>query len=81
MSDLISRQAAGTVQTEGEKTMIQINIDMPKSCLECPCSHGYAESPFWDVRCNLLWRHIEESETDRRQEDCPLKEVKDDEID
>lgn len=59
--------------------MIQIDIDMPKSCLGCPCSHGYDDSPFWDVWCMLLHRYIAEFETDRRQEDCPLKEVRDDE--
>ena len=55
--------------------MIQIDIPMPESCLGCPCSHGYSDSPFWDVWCEPLQRYIDEKETDRRQEDCPLKKV------
>lgn len=58
--------------------MIQIDMKMPKSCLECPCSHVYSDSPFWDVWCEPLQLYIDEKETNRRQEDCPLKEVKDD---
>ena len=57
------------------KTMIQIDIDMPKSCLRCMLAQSYTDSPFWDVWCRPLERYIEERETGKRQKDCPLREV------
>lgn len=68
-----------TALLEKGKTMIQIDMPMPKSCLGCPCSHGYSDSPFCDVWCEPLGRYIDEMQTGKRQDDCPLKEVKDDE--
>ena len=57
--------------------MIQIDIDMPTSCLGCVFAQGYADSPFWDVYCKPLQRYIDENQVLRRQNDCPIKEVKD----
>ena len=55
--------------------MIQIDTKIPNSCLRCICSRTFSESPFWDCYCIPLQRHIREHESDRRQKDCPLKEV------
>lgn len=60
--------------------MIQIDIDMPERCLECVCLKLDKESPFFDGWCALLRRMVNDwAVRSRRQEDCPLKEVKDDE--
>lgn len=69
---------AFAMNSQKGKTMIQIDIDMPKSCLECICAQPYADSPFWDVWCRPLGRYIDERQTGIRQLDCPLKEVKSD---
>lgn len=55
--------------------MILIDIPMPRCCLNCECANSYADSPFWDVYCKPLQRYIDESQTEHRQDDCPLKEV------
>lgn len=55
--------------------MILIDIPMPRCCLNCVCANSYADSPFWDVYCKPLQRYIDESQTEHRQDDCPLKEV------
>lgn len=65
---------AFAMNSQKGKTMIQIDIDMPKSCLECICAQPYAD---WDVWCRPLWRYIDELQTGIRQPDCPLEEVKD----
>jgi hypothetical protein len=46
--------------------MIQIDIEMPKYCYDCPCHNGE------NGRCNI----IGDSTYDKRPFDCPLKEVK-----
>lgn len=52
--------------------MIKIDIEMPESCAECPCSCAdyYAEA----ISCNLLdlLPMTFEDAADGRLEDCPL---------
>lgn len=55
--------------------MLKIDMPMPKSCLMCALAQSYADSPFWDVWCKPLQRYIDERDTNRRQKDCPLREV------
>ena len=70
---------AFAMNLQNGETMIQIDIPMPKSCLECMLAQSYADSPFWDVWCGPLCRYIDERQTGIRQLDCPLKEVESDE--
>lgn len=46
--------------------MVQIDIEMPKYCYDCPCHNGE------NGRCNITG----DSTYDKRPFDCPLKEVK-----
>lgn len=66
---------AFAMNLQNGETMIQIDIPMPESCLECICAQPFADSPFWDVWCKPLQRYIDERDTNRRQKDCPLREV------
>ena len=55
--------------------MIQIDIEMPKGCIDCPCS-AFSLS---GVSCNTIAGESlfkREFVTDKRPECCPLKEVK-----
>ena len=56
--------------------MIRIDIPMPENCLACPFGPTDEESPFFDVWCTLLKRMVAEYETKKRQEDCPIKQVR-----
>ena len=49
-----------------EKAMVQIDIEMPIYCYDCPCHNGE------NGRCNITG----DSTYDKRPFDCPLKEVK-----
>ena len=46
--------------------MVQIDIEMPIYCYDCPCHNGE------NGRCNITG----DSTFDKRPFDCPLKEVK-----
>lgn len=46
--------------------MVQIDIEMPIYCYDCPCHNGE------NGRCNITG----DSTYDKRPFDCPLKEVK-----
>ena len=50
--------------------MIQLNIDMPETCADCPCNDDY-------YRCGATGNEFDfPSFNDRRMDDCPLIEVK-----
>lgn len=54
--------------------MIQIDIDMPKSCVDCPC--GDAQDGWCYVHNEVLERTENGyPSTETRPECCPLKEV------
>lgn len=51
--------------------MIQIDMEMPKNCDECPCSYDY-------IYCMVGKKKIDlETSGEKRMDFCPLKEVKD----
>ena len=68
--------------------MIQIDIEMPKTCNDCPCSY-FTEGAYSDY-CQVLNRRFDK-ETEKklicglpsgeykRQEWCPLKESEEEE--
>lgn len=72
--------------------MIQIDMEMPKSCDECPCviytaeekkAIGYCNTSNEDYYCKALDRFMEYDKVDGgvdilgKPNDCPLKEVND----
>lgn len=65
---------------KGEYKMIKINMDMPRTCSECPFYSGYK----WGLCLasnNHIWDRFDFNETyvtEYRHEDCPLQEVYDD---
>jgi hypothetical protein len=57
--------------------MIQINMDLPKSCEECPCCQPDAHH--WFYSCGVTGEDVMDSEykhvLEHRPQWCPIKEV------
>lgn len=52
--------------------MVQIDMEMPRSCYDCPCCYDL-------IYCNLSQCGVDqETAHEKRPDWCPLKEVKDD---
>ena len=56
--------------------MIQIDIEMPKSCADCPLCHCKGKDDPWNYYCSITMDDINIEEWDNiRYNTCPLKEV------
>lgn len=75
--------------------MLQIDLEMPKNCGDCPCciytaeekqAIGYCNTSNDDYYCKILGRFMEYDQVDGGVDilgkpfDCPLKEVNADEV-
>ena len=52
--------------------MIQIDIDMPNSCNDCPFTY---EDSYLKDKCQLTFNEVWHISKDKRDEKCPLIEV------
>ncbi len=52
---------------------LNLNIDMPENCIDCPCNY---ECRFWIVTEDKRDLKLEDEYYIRREEWCPLEEVK-----
>ena len=58
--------------------MIQIPIEMPKTCYECRFNVGEYSPEFYEKRhCDITGKGITKRSYKTRPSICPLKEVKD----
>ena len=54
--------------------MVQIDMEMPKSCFECPCQQTMNMGcSYW---CGISNFRTDDSTIDKRHPKCPLREVK-----
>ena len=53
--------------------MIKIDMEMPKSCNDCPIAYFEEDGYFFELRCPFCKLYVTDLDTERA-EDCPLKE-------
>lgn len=69
-------QKRGTAAQGRNNMSVQIDMEMPKSCKECPfCKYNGIKNDLFIYFCNILDRSIYVSEYGKYRF-CPLKEVK-----
>lgn len=50
------------------------NMDMPKSCLDCPLNNGeYAVENYEKRYCAITYHEMRKSDYKKKPKDCPLK--------
>lgn len=58
--------------------MVQIDIEMPKSCADCPMCHPKGKNEPWNFCCYGLMQDVNVDIFDsKRLDNCPLVEIKD----
>lgn len=55
--------------------MIRIEMEMPKSCYDCPFNFGEYYKEYYEKRwCKLTYKSMKRDNYKKRPKECPLKE-------